>query len=119
MKKYCPSRSNLPIQYMVVTILAFLYYFQANAQKIRFERIPNELGLSQNFISALCQDRDGFIWAGTKDGLNRFDGYTFKTFTHDPFDSLSISNNYIRARLLHALHQVFNVFRLMLSITID
>ncbi|MEZ4830035.1 MAG: two-component regulator propeller domain-containing protein [Bacteroidia bacterium] len=69
------------------------------AQNIQFERIPNELGLSQNYISALCQDRAGFIWVGTKDGLNRFDGYNFKTFIYDPFDSLSISNNFIYSLL--------------------
>ena len=67
----------------------------AFSQNIEFERIPNELGLSQNLISALYQDRQGFIWVGTKDGLNRFDGYRFEVFQHDPFDSTSISDNYI------------------------
>lgn len=66
------------------------------SQNIQFERIPNELGLSQNFIAALCQTKDGFIWVGTKDGLNRFDGYHFKTYQHDPADSTSISDNYIK-----------------------
>lgn len=69
------------------------------AQAIDFERIPNELGLSQNLISALFQDQQGFIWVGTKDGLNRFDGYQFKVFQHDPFDSATISNNHINCIL--------------------
>ncbi len=69
------------------------------AQNIHFERVPNELGLSQNFISALCIDHDGFLWVGTKEGLNRFDGYRFKVFLHDPFDTTSISGNYIKAIL--------------------
>ena len=69
------------------------------AQAIDFERIPNELGLSQNLISALFQDQQGFIWVGTKDGLNRFDGYRFKVFQHDPFDESTISNNHINCIL--------------------
>lgn len=65
------------------------------SQNIHFERIPNELGLSQNLISALCQTKDGFLWVGTKDGLNRFDGYRFEVYQNDPFDSTTISGNYI------------------------
>jgi ligand-binding sensor domain-containing protein len=45
--------------------------------------------LSQNAVSALLQDRRGFMWFGTKDGLNRCDGYQFVVFRHDPFDSTS------------------------------
>lgn len=71
----------------------------ALAQNIQFERIPNELGLSQNFIGALCEDHYGFLWVGTKDGLNRFDGHRFKVYQHAPFDSTSISDNFIKCIL--------------------
>ncbi|MEO0790778.1 MAG: two-component regulator propeller domain-containing protein, partial [Bacteroidota bacterium] len=67
------------------------------AQPFHFERIASELGLSQNYISALCQDSQGYLWVGTKNGLNRFDGYRFEVFEHDPFDSTSLSGNYIKA----------------------
>jgi ligand-binding sensor domain-containing protein len=40
-------------------------------------------------VSAILQDRRGFMWFGTKDGLNRCDGYQFVVFRHDPFDSTS------------------------------
>ncbi|MEO1051197.1 MAG: two-component regulator propeller domain-containing protein [Bacteroidota bacterium] len=61
----------------------------------RFETIDVKTGLSQNSIQSIIQDDKGFIWFGTQDGLNRFDGYEFKVFTHDPADSNSIDNNYI------------------------
>ncbi len=66
---------------------------------IRFDRIPSELGLSQNLITAIMQDRKGFLWIGTKDGLNRFDGYKFTVYRHNPFDSTSLSDSYITALL--------------------
>lgn len=52
-------------------------------------------GLSNNYILALCQDRAGFMWIGTENGLNRFDGHHFISFRFDPDDSTSISNNWI------------------------
>ena len=54
-------------------------------------------GLSQSAISAVVQDGRGFMWFGTKDGLNRYDGYQFVVFRHDPFDSTSISSSEITA----------------------
>ncbi len=69
------------------------------AQSLPVERLSSELGLSQNMILCLLQDSKGFIWVGTKDGLNRYDGYQFKVYRFDPFDTLSISDNYIRSIL--------------------
>ena len=70
-----------------------------SGSSFRFERIPSELGLSQNFVGAIMQDRKGFLWIGTRDGLNRFDGYQFTVYRHDPFDSTSLSENYITTLL--------------------
>ncbi len=69
-------------------------YGQSN---IRFNRITYEDGLSQNSVYALIQDRDGFIWMGTSEGLNVYDGYSFKVYKPNLFDSTSISDTWITA----------------------
>ncbi|MBK9539111.1 MAG: response regulator [Flavobacteriales bacterium] len=52
-------------------------------------------GLSQGMVGSILQDRTGFMWFATKDGLNRYDGYTFKVFRHDALDSKSVRDNHI------------------------
>lgn len=64
-------------------------------ERVAFRHLTIADGLSQNAVSAVAQDRRGFMWFGTKDGLNRYDGYQFVVFRHDPFDSTSISDSEI------------------------
>ncbi len=61
----------------------------------RFKHLSIDDGLSQNSVYSMLQDRHGFLWFATDDGLNRYDGYEFKIFRHDPKDPSSISNNRI------------------------
>lgn len=58
----------------------------------RFEQISIEQGLSQSVVNAILQDRRGFLWVGTDDGLNRYDGYTFKIYKPDIDDPASLSD---------------------------
>lgn len=62
---------------------------------INFTRLDVNNGLSHNQVNCILKDSKGFMWFGTMSGLNRYDGYTFKTFRHDPADSSSIIDNYI------------------------
>ena len=51
---------------------------------IRFTRLSTAGGLSQTKVAQIVQDDQGFMWFGTQYGLNRYDGYNFKVFVHDP-----------------------------------
>lgn len=81
-----------------IFVLPFLVTLStfSQAPKLRFKHITTEEGLSNSTIETIFQDQRGFIWFGTRDGLNRYDGYQVTVFRHDPKDSNSISDNYIR-----------------------
>jgi ligand-binding sensor domain-containing protein/signal transduction histidine kinase len=64
---------------------------------IRFTRISTENGLSQTRVAQIVQDDKGFMWFGTQYGLNRYDGYNFKIFVHEPQQSNSIRDVYIKS----------------------
>ncbi len=65
----------------------------AQSSDFQFERLTTKEGLSDNRVQAIHQDRRGFMWFGTRDGLNRYDGQTFKTYRASPQDSTSLMSN--------------------------
>jgi ligand-binding sensor domain-containing protein/signal transduction histidine kinase len=82
-------------------LLVFLAAFvpavlEAQAER-RFERLSTDEGLSQSSVRSILRDHRGFMWFGTDDGLNKYDGYRFTPFKRDPEDPRSLSDNYIRA----------------------
>ena len=70
---------------------------EAHAETVRFHTYGTAEGLSQATSHAIAQDRNGFIWVGTQDGLNRFDGYAFKAYKHTRGDPYSLSQNHVWA----------------------
>lgn len=78
-------------------ILLVPFQALAQTQTIRFERLSIEDGLSQNAILAIAQDTQGFLWFGTEDGLNKYDGYEFTVFKHDPDDPSTLTDNFVSA----------------------
>ena len=65
------------------------------AQSLRFEHIGVEEGLSQQQVSAILQDRKGFMWFGSLGGLDRYDGYEIKQYQHDPDDPSTLSSSWV------------------------
>lgn len=69
---------------------------------VPIEQISINEGLSQGMVNAFVQDKNGYLWIGTKDGLNRYDGTGFKVYRHKPNDSLSLADNFISSLLIDA-----------------
>jgi len=69
----------------------------AGEESDRVEYLTINDGLSDNFVTHIQQDRYGYMWFGTMEGLNRFDGQAFVSFRNIPFDSTSLSDDYIRS----------------------
>ncbi|RAV99479.1 hybrid sensor histidine kinase/response regulator transcription factor [Pseudochryseolinea flava] len=78
----------------------FVLYWATNAvaqsYDYRFQHLQVDQGLTHNEVTCFFKDETGFLWIGTTAGLNRFDGYTVRTFVNDPRDSTSISDSYIK-----------------------
>lgn len=80
----------------IIIIFSFSLLTTPHPQnKIRFNHLNVEDGLSQSVVTCILQDNDGLMWFGTQDGLNRYDGYNFKVFRNNPQDSNSIKDNFI------------------------
>jgi len=84
--------------YRLIWVLFLLWWplaVVAYPPAFKFEHLSLEDGLSQSTVYAILQDNKGFMWFGTQDGLNRYDGYQFTIYRHNPTDSNSLSHNEI------------------------
>ncbi|MVN21437.1 hybrid sensor histidine kinase/response regulator transcription factor [Mucilaginibacter arboris] len=80
----------------LITFLALAIY-PAHAQKLnlKFKHLTSTQGLSNNTVETIYQDKRGFLWFGTRDGLNKYDGNKIRVFKNNVRDPTSISDNYI------------------------
>ncbi len=89
--------------YALIFLLCMIYQVPAqdyynitgSSPKRVFKHLTIEDGLSQNYPLNIIQDKKGIMWFATLNGLNKYDGYSFTVFTHDPYDSTTISGNSI------------------------
>ncbi|GAB3841760.1 sensor histidine kinase [Hymenobacter jeollabukensis] len=87
------QRAWLPL--LVALLLGWLAV-PAAAQNLTFRALSSQVGLSENSVSCLTQDRAGFLWLGTQDGLNRYDGASFRVFRGDPQRPGTLLSNFIQ-----------------------
>ena len=80
---------------LLLLFFAIPIFCNGQDQTLRFKFINADNGLSQSFVHTLEKDSNGFVWAGTQNGLNRFDGYQFKQYHNLKEDSTSLSGSYI------------------------
>jgi ligand-binding sensor domain-containing protein/serine phosphatase RsbU (regulator of sigma subunit) len=78
-----------------VGIFPIFHIANSYAQVLDVDHFTIEDGMSQTSVNCIIQDSQGFLWVGTQDGLNKFDGYSFRVFKNEPSDTNSLSNNFI------------------------
>lgn len=81
----------------LLIIMAGLLCAICQGQSLSFSHLTVENGLSQNSVLAIAQDSRGFMWFGTRNGLNRYDGRQFKVYKNNPGDTVSLYSNYVNA----------------------
>ncbi|AWG22627.1 hybrid sensor histidine kinase/response regulator [Flavobacterium faecale] len=89
-----PNQPNIT-RYISLLLLFFVLTTTSAQKKNAFVHLTTENGLSQSDVNAIFQDSQGFMWFGTHDGLNKYDGYNFTVFSPTVNDSKTISSNLI------------------------
>jgi PAS domain S-box-containing protein len=110
MRAILPAWQRLAIFLIILSFLLFGFPSAAFAQQgidsdgappspiqgtVRFEHLTSEEGLSNDRVMSVMRDNQGFLWFGTQDGLNRYDGYDFRVFRHQPENDNSLSANFV------------------------
>jgi len=90
----------------LATILFLFTYLICSTQEYSFEQINSVDGLSQNNVLAICKDKTGYMWFGTYDGLNMYDGIEFKTYRSTGRNN-SLSGNLIRALAVDKFNNIW------------
>ena len=92
--------SGSSVKRLTVLVILVLPHPAALAQSLRFRHLTIDDGLSQDIVTSIVQDDRGFMWIGTEDGLNRYDGVSVKVYKHDPRNPNSLSSNFINRLLV-------------------
>ena len=92
---------SAPEAHSAETISQALDLKSLTRRNLRFSYLNTEHGLSQNSILDITQDHQGYIWIGTQEGLNRFDGHEVTLFERNAFDNTSLSHNWIWALMVN------------------
>lgn len=95
--KLCETKCFTSRFSFLLAFFLFVFSFSYSQRKpIKFEHIGTNLGLSQSNVICIYQDSRGFMWFGTRDGLNKYDGYKFTVYKNDISDSTSLSHNTVQ-----------------------
>ncbi len=82
---------------ILLFIFSLIISFNSPAQNtnLKFKQLSINSGLSYSIVTCVIQDKEGFLWFGTKNGLNKYDGYKFTIYKNNPLDSTSLSHNWM------------------------
>lgn len=109
LKNHSQTRRYLRMlpQSIIFILLITTGYAHAQTLNLKFKHINIGQGLSNSTIESIYQDSKGFIWFGTRDGLNKYDGYQITVFRNDPNNKNSISDNFIKCINEDASHNLW------------
>jgi len=90
----------LQFRWLIFWIIDFCLFctiqkIQAQDYDLAYQHITTEDGLSNNFVTTVIQDKKGFIWLGTQEGLNKYDGYSFKIYKSNSEKKYHLNSNHI------------------------
>jgi len=83
----------MSLKSLCFAFILLIFISNVNAQEFEYEfkRLTVKDGLSHNNVYTIIQDKDGYMWFGTQDGLNNYDGYKISIFRHEPNNSNSLT----------------------------
>src|SRR5437899_4099462 len=93
--KLFENRTRILTPLALAALAAAIPAGAASVRPIRFDHLSLEQGLSQSTVMDILQDRRGYIWLATEDGLDRYDGLSFKVYKHDPADAASLPSSFV------------------------
>ncbi|MBL7111490.1 MAG: SpoIIE family protein phosphatase [Bacteroidales bacterium] len=91
------QRVNIPAGFLLIILISIGHSSFSQVNRLKTDLFTIMEDLTQTHINVVFQDSIGFLWIGTQDGLNKYDGYSFKPYRNQPTDTSSLSNNFIRA----------------------
>jgi len=89
------NRILLPAFFCFFSLLLTLPFSAKSGALLQFDHLGRNDGLSQNSVNCMMWDSKGFLWLGTEDGLNRYDGKRIRVYQNDPGNPATLSNNYV------------------------
>ncbi len=108
LKQCIPHASVLKSSLVFILVFGVINTFATTySNDLSFKQVSIENGLSQSSVFTIAEDHLGFVWLGTSDGLNMFDGYEFVIYKHKPSNKNSISSNYITCLLEDKNHNLW------------
>ncbi|MEJ2617642.1 MAG: two-component regulator propeller domain-containing protein [Ignavibacteriaceae bacterium] len=97
LRKYLSKTLNPYFLLFKIFFIAATANLYSQSSNLVFEQLFLQHGLSQSIVKCIAQDKEGFLYFGTEDGLNRYDGYTFTVMRNNPEDTNSLSYNDINS----------------------
>ncbi len=86
---------RLKASFFVAVLLCILPLARSQNAKLTFEHFSRDQGMSGSAVPCIYQDRIGYLWFGCFEGIDRYDGYTFTSYKHDPDDTASLANAFV------------------------